>query len=208
MGRSLRINTNSWNKIRYTLYTPIYDLIGNVFKKSRKKSIDALQIQPGDRVLLVGAGTGLDLEFLPKSCHIVATDLTPSMVEKIKERSLQLHLDVEAMVMDGQQLDFQAHSFDQIILHLILAVIPQPNAGILEAERVLKAGGLVTVFDKFVPSGTSASPLRKIANKFTNLFFSDITRDFESIVGKTSLTVVSDQAADFKGNFRIILLKK
>ena len=38
----------------------------------------------GARVLLVGAGTGLELEFLPPGLEIVATDLTPAMLEKLK----------------------------------------------------------------------------------------------------------------------------
>ena len=77
------INTNAWNKIRYTLFAPGYDSIARYFKESRKKSIDSLGIKAGDRVLIVGAGTGLDLEFLPTNCHIVATDITSAMVDRV-----------------------------------------------------------------------------------------------------------------------------
>lgn len=81
----MKINTNSWNKIRYTILTPVYDLIAGYFKESRKKSVDALEIKAGDKVLIVGAGTGLDLAFLPNDCEIVATDITPAMIERIKK---------------------------------------------------------------------------------------------------------------------------
>ena len=57
----MNLNTNLWNRLRYTLYTPIYDLlVGRIFTSSRRKSIELLHIQPGEKVLLVGAGTGLD----------------------------------------------------------------------------------------------------------------------------------------------------
>ena len=204
----MRINTNTWNKIRYTLYTPGYDLIARYLRKSRKKSIDSLEIKLDDKVLIIGAGTGLDLEFLPSDCDIIATDITPSMIERIKKRNKSLNLKVQAMVMDGQSLNFVDNKFDKIILHLIISVIPDPVACIKESERVLKSGGLIVVYDKFVPKDKKVSSIRKIVNVLTNFLFSDITRSFESIILKTRLTIMSDRDADFSGNFRLIKMTK
>lgn len=204
----MRINTNRWNKIRYTMYTPVYDWVARYFAVSRKKSIDLLNIKPNQRVLIIGAGTGLDLEFLPVGCHIVATDITSSMVEKTKDRNVLLKHDLESVVMDGQALALSNNSFDFVLLHLILAVIPNPEACIQEAERVLRSGGKVAVFDKFVRKNMNVSFFRRCLNVFTNIFFSDITRDFESIVKCTDLIVLSDESADFNGNFRLIQLMK
>ncbi|MAS35470.1 MAG: hypothetical protein CL610_15775 [Anaerolineaceae bacterium] len=48
------------------VYTPpFYDLIGNLFNDDRCRSIQLLNLQSGERVLLLGAGTGIDLKFLP-----------------------------------------------------------------------------------------------------------------------------------------------
>jgi len=204
----MKINTNRWNKIRYTLYTPGYDLVARVVEKSRKRSIESLQIQPGDKVLIIGAGTGLDLDFLPGNCEITATDLTPSMVERIKRRNLVTRLQVEALVMDGQQLSFPDDQFDKVILHLILAVIPDPVACIREASRVLKKGGTAVVFDKFVPKGRKVSLMRSFFNLFTNFIASDITRNTDTILANSGFTVVSDEPADWNGNFRLIKLVK
>jgi ubiquinone/menaquinone biosynthesis C-methylase UbiE len=204
----MKINTNAWNKFRYTLYTPGYDLIARIFANSRKRSIDSLEVKNGDKVLIVGAGTGLDLEFLPGNCDITATDLTPSMVERIKKRNQTLNLQLRSIEMDGQALTFENEFFDKIILHLILAVIPDPYACIREASRVLKKGGTVVVFDKFVPKGKRVSLKRRFVNLFANLIASDLTRNFESIVKTSGLTVVSDEAADWNGNFRLIKLIK
>lgn len=199
------MNNNTWNKIRYTIYTPIYDGIAGIFKASRRKSIDALNIKEGDKVLIVGAGTGLDLEFLPSGCQVIATDITPSMVKKIENRKIK---NVEAMVMDGHKLEFKDESFDKIILHLILAVIPDPIACIKECERVLKVGGQIAVFDKFVSAEQEVSVFRKGLNLISNFLFSDITRKIEEIVSHTQLKIISNTAADFNGNFRIILINK
>lgn len=204
----MRINTNRWNKIRYTLYTPGYDLVARVVEKSRKRSIESLQIQPDDKILIIGAGTGLDLDFLPGNCEITAIDLTPSMVERIKRRNLVTKLRVVALVMDGQQLSFPNEQFDKVILHLILAVIPDPVACIREASRVLKKEGTAVVFDKFVPKGRKVSLMRRFFNLFTNFIASDITRDTDSILANSGLRVVSDEPADWNGNFRLIKLIK
>ncbi len=204
----MKINTNTWNRIRYTLYTPGYDLVAGVVKNSRKRSVEALQVKTGDKVLIIGVGTGLDLEFLPVDCEITAIDLTPSMVEYTKKRNQTLKRNLQVVVMDGHALEFKDETFDKIILHLILAVIPDPVAAICEAARVLKQGGEAVVFDKFVPKGRKVSMRRKFFNFFTNIIASNITRDFESIVHGSGLIVRSDEAADWNGNFRLIKLIK
>jgi ubiquinone/menaquinone biosynthesis C-methylase UbiE len=204
----MRINTNLWNKIRYTLYAPGYDLAGRILDASRKKSIENLNLKPNANILIVGAGTGLDLHFLPQNCTVIATDITPAMVKKIEKRNIKLGGNVQTKVMDGQALDFADNTFDYVILHLILSVIPNEIACINEAERVLKPGGKVAVFDKFVKKNTKASTKRKIANVITNLFFSDITRSFELILAHSNLSVLLDIDANLSGNFRIIQLQK
>jgi len=204
----MAINTNKWNKIRYTLYTPGYDFIAKYFRNSRKKSIESLNVKPGDKILIIGAGTGLDLEFFITDCEIFATDITPSMIERIIKRNMTLNRNVQATVMDGQSLSFANNTFDFVILHLILAVIPNSIACLNEAERVLKNHGQIAVFDKFVKKNKKVSTMRKIANILTNFLFTDITRNFESIVEKSELKILSDNDADFKGVFRLIKLEK
>ena len=201
-------NTNRWNKIRYSLYAPGYDLAGKIFSVSRRRSIRELEIQSGDEVLIVGAGTGLDLEFITADCHIIATDITPAMITQTLKKNVVWKRHLTAEVMDGQQLNLEDHSVDKIILHLILAVIPDPVACLKACERVLKPGGRIAVFDKFVPVGRKLSLWRKIFNPLTSFLFSHITRRIETIVSETNLRIESDIPADFNGNFRIIHLTK
>ncbi len=205
---AMKINTNFLNRLRYTLYTPVYDSVAKIFSSSRKKAIGNLGLQAGDKVLLIGAGTGLDLEYIPKDCIVTATDLTPSMVGRIRKRNQTLGLTLETLVMDGQKLSLPDNSFDKVILHLILAVIPDPVACLQEVERVLEPGGKISVFDKFVPGESKLSLTRRMLNPLTNLLFSDITRRPEPIVSQTGLRIISDTPADFRGNFRILLVEK
>jgi phosphatidylethanolamine/phosphatidyl-N-methylethanolamine N-methyltransferase len=204
----MSINTNTFNKIRYTLYAPGYDMIGRIFAKSRRESISRLNIQPGDKVLLVGAGTGLDLEFLPVGAEITATDITPAMISKVIQRNKKLKLNLTAVVMDGHKLEYPDGTFDKIILHLIIAVIPDPVLCLKESARVLKPGGKIAIFDKFVAKDKKVSIPRKLLNYITSFLFSDITRHFETIAANTDLITESDINADFGGQFRIITMRK
>jgi len=204
----MKVNTNTWNKIRYTIYAPFYDILVGYFTNTRKKSIQLSEIKPGDEVLLLGAGTGLDLNVIPKGSKITAIDITPAMINKVKKRNQKLNHTLNAIVMDGQKLQFSDNSFDKIILHFVLAVIPDPVSCIKEAERVLKMGGNIVVLDKFLPKNKKISFVRRLINPIANLFFTDITRSFESIINVTGLKIVSDTDAHFNGNFRVIRLVK
>jgi len=156
----MNINNTAWNRVRYSLYAPFYDIVKNIFITSRKRSIELLQIKPGDKVLLLGVGTGLDFDFLPKNCEITAVDVSPAMLKKAKQKANNLGLSVDIHVMDAENLSFESNVFDKIILHLILAVIPDPFVCAKEVERVLKAQGRVTIFDKFIPDGSTPPMIR------------------------------------------------
>lgn len=204
----MKINTNTWNRIRYTLFMPGYDLLAKPFQKLRERSICLLFPQADDKVLILGAGTGLDLYYLRRCEDITAIDITPAMINRLKSRARELDMNVDARVMDGQKLEFADDTFDCIVLHLIIAVIPDPCRCIKEAERVLKPGGRIIILDKFLPDNEQPSLLRKLGNVFTNLMFTDITRRSADIIGCTRLEKTLDVDAALGGMFRIIKLEK
>lgn len=95
------------------------------------------------------------------------------------------------------------------MLHLILAVIPDPIACIQEAARVLKPGGRVVVFDKFLPEKEMTSLPRRLANLIANFAFSDINRTLESIVATAPLNLLHEEAAVYgRFGYKIALYEK
>ncbi|MCA0454865.1 MAG: methyltransferase domain-containing protein [Chloroflexi bacterium] len=203
------MNTNRWNRIRYTFYAPIYDWIVQSFNTSRKRSIQLLQLKTGERVLFVGAGTGEDLQFVPEGVEITAVDITPTMVEHIRRKAELLKRPVQVSVMDGQALELPSESFDAVVLHLILAVIPDPIACIQESARVLKPDGRIVVFDKFLPENEQPSLLRRIANVIAHFAFSDINRKLESIVVTAPLNLLHEEPAVYgRFGYKIALYQK
>ncbi|MCB0661554.1 MAG: class I SAM-dependent methyltransferase [Saprospiraceae bacterium] len=199
---------NIWNKIRWTVYLPIYDWVVNSFGPYRALSIENLHLKAGDKILISGAGSGLDLQFLPDSVEITAIDITPGMIALLKNKARRQGKNVEAMVMDGMQLQLEDNSYDHVILHLILAVIPDPVKCIREAERVLKPGGTIVVFDKFIPVGQKPGIVRKVLNVIFQFLATSVNRDIDKIVAHTGLQKQKDQPVAWAGLFRAILLYK
>lgn len=199
------INTNRWNRLRYTVYAPFYDLIVGRISRGRRRAIELLGVRSGERVLIDGCGTGLDLELLPRDCHVTAIDITPAMVERTRARAASLGMTIEARVMDAAHLDFADETFDCVVLHLILAVVPDPYATAREAARVLRRGGRASVFDKFA---TRPTVVRRALNLVTNFLATDITRRLDDILAGTDLRVVRDEPSVFWGLFRVFSLSR
>lgn len=65
--------TNRWNRFVYRLWSPIYDGLFDRFfaAPGRRRAMQVLALQPGERVLLVGVGTGADLPLLPAGIRAV-----------------------------------------------------------------------------------------------------------------------------------------
>ena len=203
-------HTNRWNRFRYSAYSPVYDLVLRRFSRSiRRRSLEMATIRPDDQVLLVGAGTGLDLELLPSDPRIVATDLTPAMLGKLTKRAKQLGMpNVSATVSDGQQLAFADNTFDLVILHFIVAVIPDPLRCIAEAARVVRQGGHVLIMDKFAPDEGPAPIWLRAINPLMSVLVTDVTRRLGPLVTATNLQIRRQQPLALKGIFKAALLRK
>jgi ubiquinone/menaquinone biosynthesis C-methylase UbiE len=130
------------------------------------------------------------------------------MVERTRARADTLGRRVDARVMDAQALSFPDAHFDAVILHLILAVVPEPVAAIREAERVLRPGGRAVVFDKWAAEGRPPSLARRALNLVANLVATDVTRQLGVLVGHTGLRMEHREPAGFGGFFEIAVLRK
>ena len=100
-------------------------------------------VQPGQRVLEIGIGTGLTLLHYPAGTDVTGIDLSPGMLDLARERATSLgeRLKADLRVMDAQALAFPDESFDVVLFTLCLCTIPDPGRAVTEGLRVCKAGG-------------------------------------------------------------------
>ena len=190
----------------YTLFAPLYDLaIDRVSRPLRRKSLARLPAHPAD-VLLAGVGTGLDLPHLPPGHRYVGLDLTPAMLRRCRPRCR--HLDFQPVQGDVHRLPFADASFDVAVLHLILAVVPEPAACLQEVARVLKPGGTVLILDKFLRPHQNA-PLRRLLNPLARRVATRLDVVFEEVLAAAAeLAVRDDQPVLAGGWFCLIGLEK
>ena len=201
--------TNRWNQIIYRLWAPIYDAtVNRLFMPGRKRALELLNLQAGERVLIVGVGTGADLPLLPAGIEAMGIDLSPEMLTKARLKLDRYPASVKLIQGDAQALLVNEASFDAAILNLILSVIPDGNACLQSALRALKPGGRIVIFDKFLPEGKSISLGRRFANIFSTLLGTDINRRLSDLTKGCLCAITHEEPSIANGMYRIILLKK
>jgi ubiquinone/menaquinone biosynthesis C-methylase UbiE len=112
------------------------------------------RLTPGLRVLDIATGTGIFAEAaaaaVGPSGHLVAADLSPSMLEGARRRLGALP-NVTFAVEDGQALSFPDGHFDAAVCSLGLMLFPDPARGLAEFRRVLRPGGRSAVSVETTP---------------------------------------------------------
>jgi phosphatidylethanolamine/phosphatidyl-N-methylethanolamine N-methyltransferase len=194
-------------KTSYRIIAPFYDaFIERASAEARRRSLAKLAAQERRRILISGAGTGLDFPFLPAQHEYVALDLTAAMQMRSQGRAQGLNM---AWVRgDSMALPFADTSFDCAVLHLILAVVPEPVRCLAETARVLKTGGRILVFDKFLRRGQRAW-LRRALTPLVGRVATRLDVVLEDVLQSVpQLRLLSNEPALGNGWFRLIELKK
>jgi phosphatidylethanolamine/phosphatidyl-N-methylethanolamine N-methyltransferase len=199
---------NCWNRIIYRLWAPVYDAtVGHFFAPGRRRAMQILDLQPGERLLLVGVGTGLDLPLLPPGVEAVGIDLSAAMLQRAGAKLPLPGRNITLIQGDAQQLLVDKGGFDAVLFNLILSVIPDGAACLRENLRALKPGGRAVIFDKFLPDDGRLSLMRRLLNLGSTLFGTDITRRFGQLAQGCQMAVLSNEPSLLRGAYRVIQVR-
>ena len=103
-------------------------------------------LRPGMRFLDVAAGSGaLSIPAARLGARVLATDLSPAMLELLERRARDEGLSIETRVMDGHALELDDDSFDMAGSQFGVMLFPDMPKGIAEMARVVRPGGRVLV---------------------------------------------------------------
>ncbi len=199
---------NLWNRIVYSCWSPIYDwlIAWPVFVNGRKQAWKLADVKQGEKVLLAGVGTGVDLQYIPDGVCLTGVDISPAMLKIAQKKSARLGKPIQLLQSDAEHINLPDHSFDVVALNLILSVVANPTACFREAARLTRPGGRIIVFDKFITSQKPPSLLRRITNLLTRPFGTDINRSFEEMIEGTDVTILEDRPLSTGSAFRAILV--
>jgi phosphatidylethanolamine/phosphatidyl-N-methylethanolamine N-methyltransferase len=195
---------STWRRARYSVYATFYDL-GPGFESERRRAISLLELAAGERLLIPGVGTGADLPFVPHHVEVLGVDLTPAMLARARAHGRP---GVELRVMNAESLDLPDGSFDAVLLHQVLEVVADPAACLAEAARVLRPGGRISVFDKFVPEHLPDSTLRSAVARAVDVVFTTSKWKLRELLARSGaqLEIVHEEPST--PPFTILLLRR
>ena len=134
----------TYTKRFYNLTAPIYDMTVNwAYKKGRSLLQRELKKCSGTKALEIGAGTGLNIPYIPNRFEYTGVDISPMMISKAKKKSSRSNL----QIMNGEQTTFADCTFDVVILSHVLTVTEHPHKMIMEVNRLLRPGGRLIVMN-------------------------------------------------------------
>ncbi len=134
-----RIYDATWGR----LFAAMYDrgLKGTEDAGLREMRRETLAEASG-RTIDLGAGTGANLALYPDAVtELVLAEPDPHMSRQLREKLPRSGRAAELVEAPAEKLPFDDSSFDTAVFTLVLCTVPDPEAALAEAARVLKPGG-------------------------------------------------------------------
>lgn len=149
----LKVNKNQKTRLVQEIFTDVakkYDLMNDLMSFGthriwKRKFIEVMNLQNKDNILEVGSGTGDLLKIISEvnsNTSITSTDLNKQMLYFNKNKYKNLKNKIKWKVCNAENLPFKSKTFDKYIIAFCLRNITNINKALVEAERVLKCGGI------------------------------------------------------------------
>jgi phosphatidylethanolamine/phosphatidyl-N-methylethanolamine N-methyltransferase len=183
----------------YEKLATVYDFtFGPVLHPGRVDAIERMGIRPGDRVLEVGVGTGINAALYPRDCSVTGVDLSSPMLEKARERVARKGVrNVRLLQMDAANLKFGDDTFDIVYAPYVISVVPDPVAVTREMCRVCRPGGRIVILNHFRSRNALMAWVERMISPFTVHigFKSDL--DLPAFLAQAELKPVSIDKVNF-----------
>lgn len=128
--------------------------------RPQQDALAVLALQPNDRFLDVGCGTGAAVRAAATVVeHAVGVDIAPKMILRAKELAAGLP-GAEFTIGDSEQLPFPAEAFTALLCTASFHHYPEPERALAEMARVLAPGGRLVIAD-----GTGDLRIARIADR-------------------------------------------
>jgi phosphatidylethanolamine/phosphatidyl-N-methylethanolamine N-methyltransferase len=177
----------------YEKLASVYDFVfGPTLHPGRVHAIQQMGIKPGDRVLEVGVGTGINAALYPRDCAVTGIDLSGPMLEKARDRVARKGIrNVRLLEMDAADLKFADETFDIVYAPYLISVVPDPIGVAREMRRVCRRGGRIVFLNHFRSPNPVLAWFERAISPFTVHigFKSDL--DLPAFVAQAELRPVS-----------------
>jgi ubiquinone/menaquinone biosynthesis C-methylase UbiE len=129
---------------QFSQLAPVYDFVG-CFAYFGRRLVEAIGVEPGQRVLDVASGRGAVLfpaaERVGRDGHAEGIDLAEGMVQATNADAEARGIVARVRLMDAEHLDFPDASFDRVVCGFGIMFPPDQLQALREFRRVLRPGG-------------------------------------------------------------------
>lgn len=178
---------NKWNR-----FSIGYDFMVSKGAEKRwepaKRAVFA-QMKKDKKILFMALGTGLDIELFPPNLEITAIDISPKMVEHAKERIAAYQGNLNILIMDVHELEFEDNSFDQVFTACTFCSVPDPIDGLKSLKRILKPGGELHMFEHMGSEHFPMNLMMKAMSPLSSLIGPAMDRDTVNNVIKAGFEI-------------------
>src|SRR5574339_74982 len=165
--------------------------------------ITLASLEPGQTVLDLGSGAGLDCFFAAKKVgetgHVIGVDMTPEMIERARSSAKRLNIqNVEFRQGYLEELPVESNTVDAIISNCVINLAPDKSKVFTEAFRVLKPGGKFAVSD-IVTDGPLPHSIKQSLSAWAGCVAGAIdAKDYVSMMESAGLTNISITSVFFE----------
>ena len=200
---------NSFVEGVYDKLAKVYDVVfGPTLHPGRLRAIQRMGIQPDERVLEVGVGTGINLSLYPRECSVTGIDFSSSMLEKARERVAKGLPNVRLLQMDAADLKFADNSFDIVYAPYLISVVPDPVTVAREMRRVCRSGGRIIFLNHFQSPNPILSRLERLASPFTIHIGFKCDVDLPAFLAQSELQPVSIEKVNWPRLWSLVTCMK
>lgn len=153
-------------------------------------------LQPGQTVLDLGSGAGLDCFFAARKVgetgHVIGVDMTPEMIERARSSAKRMGIEnVEFRQGLLEQLPVEANTVDVAISNCVINLAPDKARVFEQVFRVLKPGGKLAVSD-IVTDGPLPEPIKKSMSAWAGCIAGALdVKEYQAAMASAGFTDIS-----------------